>query len=83
MSGSANNLLKLRGTANTFTAGFTFTPGNGNQMVTYDGDNAQTIMQMTYKHLSLENYNALSVTARTKTLAGTTIINKDLTITGI
>ena len=83
MSGSTNHLLKLRGTANTFTAGFTFTPGNANQTVTYDGDNAQTIMQMTYNHLSLENYNALSVTARTKTLAGTTIINKDLTITGI
>ncbi len=83
MSGSSNHSLRLRGAANTFTAGFTFTSGNANQVVNYDGDVAQTILQLTYNYLTISNYNTLTVTARIKTLSGNTIVNKDLTIVGI
>ena len=83
MSGNTNNTLSLRGASNSFTAGFTFTPGNGNQNVIYDGDLAQTIMQLTYNNLSVGNFNASSVTARTKTLGGAITVNKNLTIDGI
>lgn len=40
-------------------------------------------MQLTYNYLTIGNYNGATVTARTKTLAGTTVVNKDLTIVGV
>ena len=83
MSGSANNELHLRGATNTFVAGFTFTSGNAVQTVYYDADAAQTVMQLTYNYLTISNYNGATLTARTKTLAGTTVVNKDLTIVGV
>ena len=52
MSGSGNNKLFLRGASNTYAAG-TFTPGISGQLVTYDGDLAQTIMPLTYRNLTI------------------------------
>ena len=83
MSGSTNNILNLRGAANAYFAGFIFTPGAGNQTVNYDGDAAQTMLQLTYNNLTISNYNGASVTARIKTLGAATIVNKDLNITGL
>lgn len=83
MSGSSAHIFKLRGNANVYAAGFTFTPGAANQLVNYEGDNAQTILQFTYNYLSISNYNGASVTARTKTLGGNTTVNKDLVLGGV
>jgi hypothetical protein len=83
MSGSNNHSLNLRGAANTF-AGGVFTPGASNQTVVYDGDVAQTIMNVTYNNLTVTNYNGASVTARVKTLgASTATIGGILNITGL
>ena len=82
MSGATNHQLNLRGATNTYTAGV-FTPGGANQSVDYSGDLAQSMMPLTYRNLIVSNYNAASVTNRTKTVGGITSVTGDLTVNGL
>ena len=83
MSGSPNHALYLRGNFNVFTAGGTFTAGAGNQTVYYDGDQAQTLLGVTYNNLYVGDYNPAAPAATIKTLGGATTVNGTLNVTGV
>ncbi|HEX2969525.1 MAG TPA: hypothetical protein VHO46_10530, partial [Bacteroidales bacterium] len=82
MDGSNSHNLYLKGGNNTYVAGGVFIPGSANQTVYYNGDVNQNVMSLTYNHLSVGNFNSGSTTSRTKTQAGTIIINGNLNIDG-
>ncbi|MFN8207170.1 MAG: hypothetical protein U0T82_07150 [Bacteroidales bacterium] len=82
MSGSPGHILQLRGATNTYTAGGTFTPGTSNQEVRYEGDQAQNVMQVTYRNLVIRNWNPASATPWTKSLSGAATVNGNLTVEG-